>query len=68
MVAGALLVGIGLWHLRRRKLAGQPATDVDHQVWRRSVRLGGWVVAGRLPRRRAHRRLAGQAHVPSSSR
>ncbi|RBY75220.1 cytochrome ubiquinol oxidase subunit I [Blastococcus sp. TF02-09] len=43
MVAGALLVGIGLWHLRRRKLAGQPATDVDHAVWRRSVRLGGWV-------------------------
>jgi len=42
MVAGALLVGIGLWHLRRRKLAGQPA-DVDHLVWRRSVRLGGWV-------------------------
>src|SRR4051812_45382291 len=42
MVAGALLVGIGLWHLRRRKLAGQP-TDVDHEVWRRSVRLGGWV-------------------------
>src|SRR4051794_21645380 len=43
MVAGALLVGIGLWHLRRRKLAGRPSTDVDHQVWRRSVRLGGWV-------------------------
>ncbi|MET0764803.1 MAG: cytochrome ubiquinol oxidase subunit I [Blastococcus sp.] len=43
MVAGALLVGIGLWHLRRRKLAGQPAEDVDHLVWRRSVRLGGWV-------------------------
>ncbi len=43
MVAGALLVGIGLWHLRRRTLAGQPTTDVDHQVWRRSVRLGGWV-------------------------
>ncbi|MGY1640969.1 cytochrome ubiquinol oxidase subunit I [Geodermatophilus sp. SYSU D00703] len=43
MVAGALLVGIGLWHLRRRKLADQPTTDVDHQVWRRSVRLGGWV-------------------------
>jgi len=42
MVAGALLVGIGLWHLRRRTLAGRPA-DVDHQVWRRSVRLGGWV-------------------------
>jgi cytochrome d ubiquinol oxidase subunit I len=42
MVAGALLVGIGLWHLRKRKLAGQPQ-DVDHQVWRRSVRLGGWV-------------------------
>jgi cytochrome d ubiquinol oxidase subunit I len=43
MVAGALLVGIGLWHLRRRKLAGAPTTDVDHAVWRRSVRLGGWV-------------------------
>jgi cytochrome d ubiquinol oxidase subunit I len=43
MVAGSLLVGIGLWHLRRRKLAGQPATDVEHTVWRRSVRLGGWV-------------------------
>ena len=43
MVAGALLVGIGLWHLRRRKLAGQPTTDVDTTVWRRSVRLGGWV-------------------------
>src|SRR5688500_8130475 len=43
MVAGALLVGVGLWHLRRRKLAGQPETDTDHHVWRRSVRLGGWV-------------------------
>src|SRR4051812_29990653 len=43
MVAGALLVGIGLWHLRRRKLAQQPTTDVDSAVWRRSVRLGGWV-------------------------
>ncbi|RBY97900.1 cytochrome ubiquinol oxidase subunit I [Blastococcus sp. TF02-8] len=43
MVAGALLVGIGLWHLRKRKLADQPTTDVDHRVWRRSVRLGGWV-------------------------
>ncbi|WP_448609319.1 cytochrome ubiquinol oxidase subunit I [Geodermatophilus sp. URMC 60] len=43
VVAGALLVGIGLWHLRRRVLAGQPTTDVDHAVWRRSVRLGGWV-------------------------
>ncbi len=43
MVAGALLVGIGLWHLRRRKLANAPTTDVDHTVWRRSVRLGGWV-------------------------
>src|SRR4051812_43436825 len=43
MVAGALLVGIGLWHLRRRKLAGQPTTDVDSAVWRKSVRLGGWV-------------------------
>ena len=43
MVAGALLVGIGLWHLRRRTLADRPATDVDATVWRRSVRLGGWV-------------------------
>jgi cytochrome d ubiquinol oxidase subunit I len=42
MVAGALLVGIGLWQLRKRKLTGQPQ-DTDHQVWRRSVRLGGWV-------------------------
>jgi cytochrome d ubiquinol oxidase subunit I len=42
MVAGALLVGIGLWHLRRRALAGRPE-DVDARVWRRSVRLGGWV-------------------------
>ena len=43
MVAGALLVGIGLWHLRRRALADRPGTDVDGRVWRRSVRLGGWV-------------------------
>ncbi|WP_344470415.1 cytochrome ubiquinol oxidase subunit I [Nakamurella flavida] len=43
MVAGGLLVGVGLWHLRRRKLAGEPVTEVDHQVWRRSVRLGGYV-------------------------
>jgi cytochrome bd ubiquinol oxidase subunit I len=42
MIAGALLVGVGLWHLRKRRLTGQPH-DVDHQVWRRSVRLGGWV-------------------------
>ncbi|MPQ96691.1 cytochrome ubiquinol oxidase subunit I [Modestobacter sp. I12A-02628] len=43
MVAGTLLVGIGLWHLRKRVLAGRPTTDVDHAVWRRSVRLGGFV-------------------------
>ncbi|MGY2001798.1 cytochrome ubiquinol oxidase subunit I [Blastococcus sp. SYSU DS1024] len=43
MVAGALLVGVGLWHLRRRKLAGRPADEIDHAVWRRSVRIGGWV-------------------------
>ncbi|MFQ1003822.1 cytochrome ubiquinol oxidase subunit I [Modestobacter sp. SSW1-42] len=43
MVAGAALVGVGLWHLRKRKLAGAPTTDVDHSVWRRSVRLGGYV-------------------------
>jgi len=42
MVAGALLVGVGLWHLRKRRLTRQPH-DLDHQVWRRSVRLGGWV-------------------------
>jgi cytochrome d ubiquinol oxidase subunit I len=43
MVAGALLVGIGLWHLRKRKLAARPAAEVDSAVWRRSVRLGGFV-------------------------
>jgi cytochrome d ubiquinol oxidase subunit I len=43
MVAGAALVGVGLWHLRRRTLAGAPTSDVDHSVWRRSVRLGGYV-------------------------
>jgi cytochrome d ubiquinol oxidase subunit I len=43
MVAGALLVGIGLWHLRKRKLAAKAATDVDSAVWRRSVRVGGFV-------------------------
>ncbi|MCA0146823.1 cytochrome ubiquinol oxidase subunit I [Blastococcus sp. LR1] len=43
MVAGSLLVGIGLWHLRKRKLAEASTTDPDHQVWRKSVRLGGWV-------------------------
>ncbi|MCW2619414.1 MAG: cydA [Modestobacter sp.] len=43
MVAGGALVGIGLWHLRKRKLAGAPTTDVEHAVWRRSVRLGGFV-------------------------
>ncbi len=43
VVAGALLVGIGLWQLRRRTLAGRSTTDVDQSVWRRSVRLGGFV-------------------------
>jgi cytochrome d ubiquinol oxidase subunit I len=47
MVAGALLVGIGLWHLRRRALAGRSPegidSSIDGAVWRRSVRLGGWV-------------------------
>ncbi|MGY1815576.1 cytochrome ubiquinol oxidase subunit I [Blastococcus sp. SYSU D00820] len=48
MVAGALLVGIGLWHLRKRKLEERPVEEVaaqggDDMVWRRSVRLGGWV-------------------------
>ncbi|SCX56844.1 cytochrome bd-I ubiquinol oxidase subunit 1 apoprotein [Klenkia marina] len=43
LVAGTLLVGIGLWHLRKRKLAEKSTEDVDHAVWRRSVRLGGWV-------------------------
>jgi cytochrome d ubiquinol oxidase subunit I len=46
LVSGSLLVGIGLWHLRRRKLAGQPLDDVDTAVWRRSVRLGGFVSLG----------------------
>ncbi len=43
LVAGALLVGVGLYQLRRRALAGRPDTEVDHSVWRRSVRLGGFV-------------------------
>ena len=43
MVAGALLVGIGLWHLRKRALEQRSTVDPDHGVWRRSVRLGGWV-------------------------
>ena len=43
LVAGALLVGVGLYQLRRRALAGAAATDVDHAVWHRSVRLGGYV-------------------------
>ncbi|KQS71354.1 cytochrome BD ubiquinol oxidase subunit I [Modestobacter sp. Leaf380] len=43
MVAGGLLVGIGLWHLRKRALAGRSTEEVDHQVWRRSVRVGGYV-------------------------
>jgi cytochrome d ubiquinol oxidase subunit I len=43
LVAGAALVGVGLWHLRQRKLAGRSPAEVDHAVWRRSVRLGGYV-------------------------
>jgi cytochrome d ubiquinol oxidase subunit I len=43
LVAGALLVGVGLWHLRRRRIAGLPLDGVATGVWRRSVRLGGWV-------------------------
>jgi cytochrome d ubiquinol oxidase subunit I len=43
LVAGSLLVGIGLWQLRRRKLAEKSTQDVDHAVWRRSVRIGGYV-------------------------
>jgi cytochrome d ubiquinol oxidase subunit I len=48
LVSGALLVGIGLWHLRRRALAdraagGARSDDIGTAVWRRSVRLGGWV-------------------------
>jgi cytochrome d ubiquinol oxidase subunit I len=43
LVAGSALVGVGLWHLRRRALAGRSADDVEHAVWRRSVRLGGRV-------------------------
>ena len=43
MVAGGLLVGVGLWHLRKRALADRPRDEVDHQVWRRSVRVGGYV-------------------------
>ncbi|GAA3024164.1 cytochrome ubiquinol oxidase subunit I [Actinokineospora globicatena] len=35
-VAGAFLVGIGGWHLWRKR-------DEDGPVWRASVKLGGWV-------------------------
>jgi cytochrome d ubiquinol oxidase subunit I len=43
LVAGSLLVGIGLWHLRRGRLAGRDDASLETAVWRRSVRLGGWV-------------------------
>ncbi|WP_369131292.1 cytochrome ubiquinol oxidase subunit I [Modestobacter roseus] len=43
MVAGAALVGIGLYHLRKRRLAGRSPEETDHAVWRRSARLGGYV-------------------------
>jgi cytochrome d ubiquinol oxidase subunit I len=43
LVAGSLLVGIGLWHLRRGRLAGADGASLGTAVWRRSVRLGGWV-------------------------
>ena len=43
LVAGSLLVSIGLWHLRRGRLAGEDAAGLGTAVWRRSVRLGGWV-------------------------
>ncbi|MCK2236360.1 MULTISPECIES: cytochrome ubiquinol oxidase subunit I [unclassified Crossiella] len=35
-VAAALLVGVSVWHLARRK-------GTDTPVWRASVKLGGWV-------------------------
>jgi cytochrome d ubiquinol oxidase subunit I len=34
-VAGAFLVGIAVWHLTRR--------NADREVWRSSLKLGGWV-------------------------
>src|SRR4051794_41778263 len=55
MVAGALLVGIGLWHLRRRKLAngweGAGDSAVAHRGGGRSGRLGGWGGPGARPLR-----------------
>ncbi|OLR93115.1 cytochrome ubiquinol oxidase subunit I [Actinokineospora bangkokensis] len=36
-VAAAVLVGIGAWHLAKRR------ADGDEPVWRASVKLGGWV-------------------------
>ncbi len=61
-VAGGFLLGIGWFHLFRRRRAGIDTVDakgrvvvgsdpklgkgrdeVDHQVWYKSVRLGGWV-------------------------
>ncbi|WP_132110323.1 cytochrome ubiquinol oxidase subunit I [Actinocrispum wychmicini] len=34
-VAGAFLVGIAIWHLTKRK--------ADREVWRASLKVGGWV-------------------------
>ncbi|MFB9433818.1 cytochrome ubiquinol oxidase subunit I [Streptoalloteichus tenebrarius] len=41
-VGGSFLVGIAAWHLWRRHRT-TPADDQDRQVWRASVKLGGWV-------------------------
>ncbi|SHE67417.1 cytochrome bd-I ubiquinol oxidase subunit 1 apoprotein [Streptoalloteichus hindustanus] len=41
-VGGSFLVGIASWHLWRRH-RDTPAENQDRQVWRASVKVGGWV-------------------------
>ncbi|WP_127783057.1 cytochrome ubiquinol oxidase subunit I [Rhodococcus sp. X156] len=42
-VAGALLVGVAWYHLNRRRKEELPTNDLEHGVWMKSLRLGGWV-------------------------
>ncbi|MFI5615417.1 cytochrome ubiquinol oxidase subunit I [Amycolatopsis sp. NPDC051903] len=42
-VAAAFLVGVAGWHLWRRRSASESDEGVHRDVWRASLRLGGWV-------------------------
>jgi cytochrome d ubiquinol oxidase subunit I len=48
MVGGAMVMGVGLWHLRRVNKATEPAARADLGMYRRATRLGAVVtlVAG----------------------